>query len=60
MMFSNMLSDNSSSHQLDLFGSGTTLPEGHQTGIKSLLSLSRSNALFSAPLAGFNLFHQKF
>ena len=42
-----------------MFGSSTDISEGHQTGIKSLLSLARSNALSNALPHSFNLFHQK-
>ena len=42
-----------------IFGSSTIIPKDHEAGIKSLLSLARSNALLNALLAGFNLFHQK-
>ena len=41
-----------------VFGSNIVLPDGHHTGIKSLLSLIFSSALFDALCADLNFFHQ--
>ena len=62
MMCSSTLSDNSSSRQLDLsiFGAVQFILKATRTGLMSLLSLTRSNAVFIALLAGFKFFHQKF
>ena len=62
MMCSSTLSDNSSSRQLDLsmLGAVKFILKATRTVLMSLLSLTRSNAVFNALLAGFNFFHQKF